>query len=168
MAWFNREDVSDSIEEPSISPDTQPTMFERLRSQSWFTWAARGAAAIVIILIVLFGARSLHHHLNNSKTGVKVATGGNSPLPAQPGASAKSQKNSKSTPSTNSNSSSNSTSTNGSGSSSNSGKSPGTATLTPAPTQVPNTGPGDVVAVFLASAAIAGALHYRLQVRRQN
>lgn len=109
--------------------------------------ALRVVAAIVIIVLLVLGGRALHHHLKKDNNTPTVTT---------------TSKITSTTSGTNgaSGSSTNSSGSNPSSNSSNSNK--------PAPTQVPNTGPGDVVAIFLAVTFAAYLLHLGLTSRKTN
>jgi hypothetical protein len=153
MADFDREGVNNPTEEPTIGSDTKPNMYQRLRSQSWFGTAVKVIAAVIIIVIIVFGVRAIHHHFQNNDN--KTVPANTKKLPNQPPTEQDKSKSSDSKKSGNNNSSGNSSGT-ASGPSLKSGQ------------EMPNTGPGDVVAIFLGASFLAAGLHYALELRRNS
>lgn len=101
-------------------------------------------AAIIIIILLVLAGRWIHHELKNrNKT---PSTSGTTQIQQssvnKPGVSAPS-------------------SGSGSNTNSNSAQKP-----TQTSTQVPNTGPGDVVAIFLAASFAAAALHFAVSTKK--
>lgn len=144
--------VNNPTDEPTISTDTEPTMFEKVTNQPWFGWATKVVVAIVLIVVIFFGARWIHHRSNhgavNNPRGANTAT-----PPLQPNGSS-------ATPKKSTGGSSNSGSTPGSAGS---GKGPGSANQNQ---QLSDTGPGDVAVIFLAASFVAAGLHYAVKTRR--
>lgn len=160
MAEFE-ESVKNRTDEPTISADTEPTMYERMSAQPWFDWAVRIILAVIVILIIVFGGRWIHHRLENRNKPVNVPTAVNQ-TPSSPNRSA-----------TGTGSSSNAGTGTGSGTKQNSSQSPSSGSTATGPSlksgqQLSNTGPGNVVAVFLASGFAAAGLHYVYANRRNS
>jgi len=156
MAWFNKIDANDPTDSPDLNLDTEPTMLEELRAKSWFNWTATALAVLILIVIVLFGVRAIHHHLDKNN-GLAPANTQNTP--AIPGSNSSKASTKSTTSATNSKTKS---------SSYKSTSSPSTAASNPTPTQVPNTGPGEVIAIFAGSVFAAASLHFIASLRRQN
>ena len=107
--------------------------------RDWQMIGLQALAALIILLILIFGGRWLHHELSNNN-GVKPAPANTKQLPAVPNGTT----NSKAKPSSNSSPVSSSTPTPTTSSNSN----------------LPNTGPGNDLALFLSVALAAASLHY--------
>lgn len=159
-----RERIDYSNDEPTISSDTTPNVYERVRGEPWFAWAVRILAVIVIILILVFGGRWLHHSLQNKNNPSGVPTAANQ----SPSAS-----NKKASGAGSSSNSSGSTSNN-SGSKSASGSKSGSTAVGPSlksgsqNQQLANTGPGAVVAIFLATTFAVASLHYAYEYSKNS
>lgn len=159
---IDREDVNNSADEPTISSDTSPNMYERVKGEEWFAWAVRILAAVIIILILVFGGRWLHHRLqnNNNPSGMPTAVN------QAPNSSNKKASGAGSS------SNSSSSASNNSGSKSASGSQSGSTATGPSlksgNQQLANTGPGDVVAIFLATAFAVASLHYAYELSKDS
>lgn len=136
---------------PAPAQDFQPVERETAVERDWQMIGLQALAALIIILIVVFGGRWLHHELSH-KSNVNPAPANTKQLPAVPngttGSKAKSGSN-KSSASNSTNSSTNPTpSTNNS--------------------NLPNTGPGNDLAIFLVVAFVAASLHYLAGLRARS
>ncbi len=149
MADDDQRIVNIPTEEPTISPDTDPSMFEHVREQSWFAWAVRVVAAVIVIVVIFFGARWLHHRLEHKSN--------TNPTPATIQRPSESSSNNKSASGANG-------ASNGSGSSNGSNQNTAAGT----PSQLADTGPGDIAAIFLASSFAAASLHFIIRLRRDS
>ena len=121
-----------TVETDYVPADNKFTQLDR----NWRAIAAQVAVALIVLVIILFGGRWLHHELTHKNT-VKLAAASTKNLPPAPQATGSSQ-------STGSSSGSTQTSTNSSTSNSN----------------LPNTGPGDDLTIFLAVSLAVASLHY--------
>lgn len=102
--------------------------------------------AILVAILVVFGGRAIYRHYHNkSSTNVKTVPANTKELPKEPG-------------SNKSNGTSGSTATNNSSNKNNINKSNNAA--------LPNSGPGNIMAIFVGSTAIAGGVHYVVQKQR--
>ena len=110
---------------------------------SWLKTLAKIVAAVVIIVALILIGRAIHHHIRHGKASSQAAPVARSSK--SQGATSQQKK-----------------STGGSANSS-----PNT-TVNPN-SQLPNSGPGDVLALFTAASAVGAATHYTLNRRyRQN
>ncbi|HEX5448201.1 MAG TPA: hypothetical protein VFW90_03330 [Candidatus Saccharimonadales bacterium] len=113
------------------------------------------AGLIVLILIagiivgLIFAARAIYHHAHNNNPSNSSVNTTNKPSKRPNGQANNHSKNSKSTNTPEPN--------NNSHSGSNTGQ---------AATQVPNTGPGSVVAIFVGASLATAGLHYVISLRR--
>ncbi|HET6864153.1 MAG TPA: hypothetical protein VFH37_03080 [Candidatus Saccharimonadales bacterium] len=116
--------------------------------QAWVRLAAAIVGAVILVILIVLLARFIYHKAHNHATP-NTPTAQNTPAVSnnkQPASTA---------PKSTSNSSSNSSSTTTT-----------QPTSTKSTTQLTNTGPGNVVAIFVGSSLIAGGLHYLISVRR--
>lgn len=135
-------------------PRYQTTTLPVERTEHGHAWARLAAAivlgVILIVLIVLL-ARWIYHKAHNHASPTPP-TSQNTP--------ALSANNPPASPTPNSESSNTSGGSTGSSSSNaNSGAGPN-------PSQITNTGPGDVAAIFVGASLVAGGLHYLITLRR--
>ncbi|HVX58935.1 MAG TPA: hypothetical protein VG964_04380 [Candidatus Saccharimonadales bacterium] len=154
---FDRKPVNNSIDEPTISSDTTPSMYERVRNEPWFSWAIRIVVAIIVIVVLVFGGRWLHHKLQHKTNSQGATTAGQTERPNfnnQSGAK--------------SNGSSSSNKSDKSGSKSSSGTAAGPGLKSGNNQQLANTGPGDVVAIFLATSFAVAMLHYAYETNKNS
>jgi cytoskeletal protein RodZ len=149
-------DNDNDLNEPSNEDDliSSDTGYVGHRRRGWLIAFVYMIIALLFALAVVFFGRWLYHRIHKSST----------PAPTSQPAAAPA------TPSTPSNNSSNSSTQNTSNNSSNSSSSNSTpaqnSTTTPSNGQVPNTGPGNVVALFVGTAVLIGGLHYVYSLRR--
>jgi len=150
MEFFKRfRKPNPSLAKPTIGDDTSgnASFIHKLDRNLIY-----GAAALLVILVLIFGGRFVHHywdshhHKNLTPANTKL-------LPTNPNGTSQSKPNPNVKP--NSNSSSNS-----------SNSTPSTSGSSTASGQIPNTGPGDVAAIFVASAIAAAGLHYVIRLRK--
>jgi len=138
------------LESPTVEKTDQETPsasgYNYMNNRNWRTIALQAATALIVLVIIVFGGRWLHHELSH-KTNVKVASANTKQLPAAPSATS----GSGSSPTALGNSS-NSTSSSSSSSAQNS--------------NLPNTGPGDDLAIFLAVSLAVASLHYARNARK--
>jgi len=148
MALFRRKA---KIEAPDMPPELQTYYQAEKREKSWMAWALGLATLVVTILLALalfFGGRWIYRKVRNEPAKVTTVQTDNeaketpkatTPEPAAP-----------STPTTPSNTGTSSTSTN----------TPRAAT--PGSSDLPNTGPADTLAIFVAVSVLAYFVHRRL------
>jgi hypothetical protein len=138
-----------STEDDLISSDSG---YVHHRRRGWFMVIVYMLIALLFAVAVVFLGRWVYHKVHKTEPTPAANTSaqntGTNPQLATPA-----------TPTGNSGSSSQNTSNNSSGTS--------TTTTNPATNgQVPNTGPGNVVALFAGTAVIVGGLHYVYGLRR--
>lgn len=148
------------VEEPNQEPQTTPEVPSEDRDfyvpRNYWRTAGIIVAAIVILIALVFGARAIYHATHK----VKVQPASTKQLPQAP--SANLQSGSSAGQASGGNSGSQNTSAGGSSVSN--GTSGGGKI---AANQLPNSGPGDVIAWFAGSSAL-GALGHRFYIRRRN
>lgn len=146
-------------------PRYQTTTLPVERTEHGHAWARLAAAivlgVILIVLIVLL-ARWIYHkaHTNaptTSPTSQKQPALSANNKPANPAPGSESNNPS-------SNSSSSSSSNTNSGATANASTTTNNSAANPS--QITNTGPGDVAAIFVGASLVAGGLHYLITVRR--
>jgi len=144
---------------PEPEPRYQTTTLPVQRTEHGQAWARLAAAivlgVILIVLIVLL-ARWIYHKAHNHASP-STSTSQNTP--------SLSANNKSASPTPNSNSSNPSGGASSSSSSNTSSNSARNNTTT-SPSQITNTGPGDVAAIFVGASLVAGGLHYLISVRR--
>lgn len=117
--------------------------------QAWIRLAAAIVGAVILVILIVLLARLIYHKAHNHATP-------NTPAAQNTPAVSNNKQPASTAPKATSNSSSNS-----------SGSSAATpSTGTKSTTQLTNTGPGNVVAIFVGSSLAAGGLHYLISVRR--
>jgi hypothetical protein len=136
-----------STEDDLISSDTG---YVHHRRRGWFMVIVYMLIALAFAVAVVFLGRWVYHKIHKTdNTSSQPAS--NIPGPATPATPT--------APSTTPNNSSNTTN-NSSNTQNNSATQPSG--------QVPNTGPGNIVALFVGTAVIVGGLHYVYALRRTN
>lgn len=143
---------SSEAPKPAPAQDFQPVEREVAVERDWQMIGLQALAALIIILIIVFGGRWLHHELSHNN-GPKPTPANTKQLPAVPNGTTNSKAK------TNSN---NSSADNSAG-----------ANSTPTPTtsgnsNLPNTGPGNDLAIFLVIAFAAASLHYIAGLRARS
>jgi cytoskeletal protein RodZ len=158
------QDLSDNTTETTVSVEPEPrpktaiVPVENEHGQSWPQIIAAILIAIVLIVLIVLLARWIYHrtHQNStsgSNTGQKTTL--NSP----------SAKNQSAAPNSNSHSSSpNPSSPSPSSTPNPSNPSPSSSNNQ----KISNTGPGNVVAIFVGTSLVAAGLHFMISVRRFN
>ena len=143
----------DTSKKPIIQETHERPVQDFYRSHSsWINRVGQVLAVLVIVVLGVLIGRSIHHHSLQHKQAPKpVAVAPKKTVPSVPAKP-------KTAPSSNS---SNSV-TNNNGTASSTGVTGSTST------QLPNSGPGDVAAIFGASVLVAAGLHYALRSRQQN
>lgn len=136
---------------PPVAPPPIVTQVHRREGRRWTILATYLIVALLVAAGVVFGGRWIYHKVHKSNNAQPApASGGKVPQAPtstnkQSGASSSTNK-----PSTSSGQSSSSQ----------------PPTSTPQGGQITNTGPGDVIAIFVASSLAAAALHYIISLRR--
>lgn len=130
-----------------ISPDREQESKEfdaATAGRPWMRWVKIAVAVIIGLVILLFLARFIHHELKSSskKPAITVPTKQNSGAQTQTGQSPSgSGTQAPTTP-------------------------PASGGKTAAGAQVPNTGPGSTLAIFLGASVLAALIHRRAIGRR--
>lgn len=142
----------DTNKKPIIQETDERPVQDFYRSHSsWINRIGQVLAVLVIVVLGVLIGRSIHHHsLQHKQPPKPVAVAPKKTVPVVPAKPKAPSSNS----STNASNPSNSASSAGSTSSTS--------------TELPNSGPGDVVAIFGASALLATGLHYVVRSRPQN
>lgn len=119
-------------------------LYKPSRRPDWLTTPILVVIGVIIIVALVFLGRWIHHSLKNSTPSPTTATTSQNPgqVPKQPGVTT--------TPSNTSSGTNPQPSTSGSAA------------------QLPNSGPGDVAAIFLASSFGAAGLHYIVRTRKNS
>lgn len=130
----------------------------QLRAQAWFGWLLWTILVVIIVLVIIFGVRAIRHHHNTSNS-VPTATNQSGSRPNFSTGNSKAAKGSNSSSSNNSNSSKTNSSANSNSAASGPSLKNGQ--------QLTDTGPGDVLAIFLGVSFAAAALHYLSGSRRK-
>ncbi len=145
--------------EPRYQTGTLPVE-KTEHGQTWVRLAAAIVLGVILIVLIVLLARWIYHKAHNhaepnppTSQNTPAVSSNNPPASPAPGSQPGSPSGSSSSSSSASNSSGSSSS-----SSSNAGKS--------TPSQITNTGPGDVAAIFVGASLVAGGLHYLISVRR--
>lgn len=144
-----RQEMNDAFETPTNPVETDEDEEVETTSDrgALNSNVIRGIIAVVVIILLVLGGRFLHHQLTkNDKTGAGPSTAANV---KQPGTNPQSGASTQGSGSTSSGTSSATTSSGTSGSA----------------TQVPNTGPGNVLAIFVGASFIVAGLHYAISRR---
>jgi len=153
MAVFNRK----TVPKDDLPEELQQYYPAERKDRSWLAWLlALGSLLVVVLLFVgiFFGVRWIYdraHNKDKGKTTIATSpTDNNANQPASNGSG--------------SGSSTDNSSTANNGASNNSGSSSSTSTTTPPPSSssssLSNTGPGNLVAVFVVTSTAAAGLHY--------
>lgn len=144
--------ASEKTNQPVI-PSPTIHEFHENPGRRWPTVIGYMLAALLVAIAVVYLGRWIYHKTTHRSTITPAAN--SNKVPAVPtGAATPNQ----SQPSTTANPN---LGTNSNSSTSQNQTSPSTA-----PGQLPNNGPGDVVAIFLGASLIFGGLHYLLSIRR--
>ena len=134
--------------EPRYVPTTATLPIERTEhGHAWLRLVATILAAIILIAVIVFLARWIYHSSHKKAVGTTSTTlkvpaasssSNTSQTPAAPTSSSNPPQTSSGTPTT-----------------------PGVTN-----TQITNTGPGNVAAIFVGSSLAAAGLHYIISIRR--
>lgn len=146
---------TETVDEPKVevSEDdivTSDSVYIEHHERRWLKLFVYILMALAFAVLVVFAGRWIYHKVTHKKPQTTVQPAGNNT--PQPPANTNNQT---------ANNSSGSTGSNNGSSSSNSG-----STSQSTPSELPNNGPGDVVALFLGTAAIVGGLHFVIDLRR--
>lgn len=144
-------------DEPKIEEEPADTLadiegldFSEHHHRRWLMLVFYFVLALAVAVLVVIGGRFIYHKVHKTNT---VAPAGNVPSNTTAPSTAPQAPN----PPANQNQ----TNTNQGTSSS-----PSSGQTAQTPSQLPNNGPGDVVALFLGTALIVGGLHFIYQLRR--
>lgn len=128
-----------------------PADLQQHTERQWPALIIYSVLAIAVAILVVFGGRWVYHKVHNSNKPTPAPAGNNSP--AAPSDNQPTNQNTQNTPNNpNSNASSQ----------------PSSTSQPAQNTALPNTGPGDVVAIFAAVTIAAAGLHYIYVLRKQN
>lgn len=135
------------VPKPAPNEDSQPVERETVVDRDWQMIGLQALGALIVILIIIFGGRWLHHELTHNN-GVKPAPANTKQLPPVPNGT------------TNSKAKSSSGKSGASSSANSTNSSPAATAGTNSSSNLPNTGPGNDLALFLVVAFAAASLHY--------
>lgn len=113
------------------------------RERNWFTLFLYILIALAFAVIVVFGGRWIYNKIKKDDKPADTTT-------QQPAVPAPEAPVATTPPAPTPNQTNNSN----------------TGTQTPSTTQIPNSGPGDVLALFIGTAAVVGGLHFVYSLRR--
>ncbi len=148
-----------STETPIATPSVPD--YQLHTERQWPALIIYTVLALAVAVLVVFGGRWIYHKVHHSNKPTPAPASNNLPpqpfTAANPPSSQSSSGSSSSPSSSSSNSASNSSST-----------VPSNNSQPAKNTSLPNTGPGDVVAIFVTASLAAAGAHYIYNLRKQN